>query len=218
MDHTQAIQEGFAERYLLLELTPAQRDQFEEHFFECPICSADVQSGAAFIDNARAVLGTNPEPVPAPHMFAKFGLPFQSTAFLTVCLAILVAYQNIITIPAMRSGSSAGASAELVAAVSLIGMGSRDASRPVIIPHGRDIVLSLDVPSSSDFTSYSFQVQDSRNQVRVNLPIPAEKAKDSVILSIPGSDLPPGRYEIMIVGKRSSGAVQELSRVPAAVK
>ena len=32
-----------AERYLLGELTDAERDQFEEHFFDCSACADDVR-------------------------------------------------------------------------------------------------------------------------------------------------------------------------------
>ena len=35
MDHSEAVQLMATERYLLGELSPDQREAFEEHFFEC---------------------------------------------------------------------------------------------------------------------------------------------------------------------------------------
>jgi hypothetical protein len=35
MDHNQAVREKATERYLLNELDPGVRDQFEEHLFDC---------------------------------------------------------------------------------------------------------------------------------------------------------------------------------------
>ena len=56
MDHTEATRELMTERYLLGELSPAQKDAFEEHFFSCGECAEAVAQGAYFVDNARAAL------------------------------------------------------------------------------------------------------------------------------------------------------------------
>ena len=44
MDHTQAISEKMTEKYLLDELTPQLRENFEEHFFDCLECARDVKA------------------------------------------------------------------------------------------------------------------------------------------------------------------------------
>jgi anti-sigma factor RsiW len=56
MDHEEAIKIRAAERYMLGELSPGERDDFEAHFFECAICGAEVRSADLFIENLRAVL------------------------------------------------------------------------------------------------------------------------------------------------------------------
>ena len=56
MDHTDAVQQMTAERYLLEELTPEERNRFEEHAFDCPECALDLRAGAAFVDEAKAQL------------------------------------------------------------------------------------------------------------------------------------------------------------------
>ena len=43
MDHSEAVTKKMAESYLLEELTPEQRDAFEEHYFDCPECAKDVK-------------------------------------------------------------------------------------------------------------------------------------------------------------------------------
>jgi anti-sigma factor RsiW len=55
MDHSQALGLHAAEKYLLGELAPEVREQFEAHYFECGECANDVKAGAAFIDCARAL-------------------------------------------------------------------------------------------------------------------------------------------------------------------
>ena len=45
--------EDTAERYLLGEMTEADREQYEEHFFSCADCAEDVRTTAAFLDDVK---------------------------------------------------------------------------------------------------------------------------------------------------------------------
>ena len=53
MDHTEAIETMAAQRYVLDEMTPEDRDAFEEHFFGCAECHADVKDGETIADTLR---------------------------------------------------------------------------------------------------------------------------------------------------------------------
>ena len=65
MDHDMVVRQKMTERYLLNELDPAARDEFEEHFFDCKDCAFDVQAGALFVEQSKVVLAEKPEPVAA---------------------------------------------------------------------------------------------------------------------------------------------------------
>ena len=56
MDHNEALRLHAVEKYVLGELRPSLRDEFEEHFLECQECALDVKAAAEFVDNVRAVL------------------------------------------------------------------------------------------------------------------------------------------------------------------
>src|SRR5450432_65658 len=56
MDHSEAVQQMAAERLLLDELTVEERDEFEEHLFDCPECALDLRSGVAFVNEAKVQL------------------------------------------------------------------------------------------------------------------------------------------------------------------
>ncbi len=60
MEHTQAIQLKAAERYVLGELPRDLREQYEEHFFSCVECAEEVNLAAAFVENSRAAMGSEP--------------------------------------------------------------------------------------------------------------------------------------------------------------
>ena len=66
MDHSEALQQMAAERYLLDELTPDAREAFEEHLFDCPECALDLRAGAAFVEEAKAQLPKLAGALPAP--------------------------------------------------------------------------------------------------------------------------------------------------------
>lgn len=55
MEHDEATRLEAAERYVAHELSAAERDDFEEHFFECPRCADEVRFELVFAANMRAV-------------------------------------------------------------------------------------------------------------------------------------------------------------------
>src|SRR3954454_18681663 len=53
MEHQDWIDSMAAETYTLGDLEPAKRDAFEEHFFDCPICSNNVRDAAKLVAGIR---------------------------------------------------------------------------------------------------------------------------------------------------------------------
>ena len=49
MSHDEAVRCFAAEQYLLEELTPELREEFEQHLFDCHECAIDLRAGAAFL-------------------------------------------------------------------------------------------------------------------------------------------------------------------------
>jgi anti-sigma factor RsiW len=56
VDHQSALNGSFTERYVLEELAAAEAAEFEEHFFECPMCAEDVRRASVLAANLKAVL------------------------------------------------------------------------------------------------------------------------------------------------------------------
>jgi hypothetical protein len=223
MDHTQAIDGKFTERYLLGELTPAQRDQFEEHFFDCAICADDVQFGAVFVDNARALLREGPiseETATSPHksVYARYGLPFQSAALAFVVLLCVVGYENVVTIPNLKSSRAAGVRApEILPTVSLVGMGARAESNPVGAPVARDFIFEMEIPGGPEFTGYLCEIRDQADTLKFSVPVSTQQARDTVRLAIPAGTLPAGNYKLLVTGEKPGGAQQKLVQYPVQI-
>src|SRR2546428_642297 len=56
MDHSEAVRLQAAVKYVLGELPPAQRDEYEEHCFDCAECALDLKAAAVFVDTTREVM------------------------------------------------------------------------------------------------------------------------------------------------------------------
>src|SRR5688572_13802191 len=55
MNHEETIGTHTVERYSLDEMTSDEREAFEQHYFECNECWADVRRAEIFAQNARLV-------------------------------------------------------------------------------------------------------------------------------------------------------------------
>jgi anti-sigma factor RsiW len=104
MEHVEAVDTLAIERYLLEEMTPEERESFEEHFFTCAECAEDARAAVKMADGARRGLArdtggataADPGVVvpfrPAPVRWrTSVALPWAAAALLAVGLA----YQTV---------------------------------------------------------------------------------------------------------------------------
>ena len=106
MDHDLVVRQKMTERYLLGELDPEIRDEFEGHYFGCRECALDVHAGSLLIEESKAVLAETPQPVPTNAPVPAPGrLGWLRPVFALPVLALLLAvigYQNLVTYPRMQ--------------------------------------------------------------------------------------------------------------------
>src|ERR1700758_1532691 len=106
MDHEEAVRQNATERYLLDELDPELRDQFEEHLFDCQECALDVRAGAMFVEQSKVILA---EPQasyavvqqPARETAKRGWFAWLRPAFAVPVFALLLAvigYQNFVMV------------------------------------------------------------------------------------------------------------------------
>src|ERR1700760_2124012 len=108
MNHNEAIREQAVERYLLGELAEDARARFEEHFFDCTICAAELKTGAVFVDALRAdrqfAATQKPDLRIVPKRTAPWLRPWLVPALAASLL--IVAYQNVLVLPSMRRAAA----------------------------------------------------------------------------------------------------------------
>jgi len=62
MTHLEAVKGRLAEGYLLGDLSMEQLEEYEEHYFGCPVCAEEVKLGAVFLANVKGILETSRTP------------------------------------------------------------------------------------------------------------------------------------------------------------
>jgi hypothetical protein len=228
MDHSEAVEQMATERYLLDELSPELREAFEEHLFDCKECTLDLRSGAAFVDGARAQL-----PEIATHVAASpsrgtvqpaakkrarkqswsswWQPAFAMPAF--ACLLALIGYQNLKTIPALRSSMS---EPRLLHWTS-IHAGTRGAASVALVADRKQgAVLLIELPQGSSYTSFIFDLHDPQNRQVWTKTVSATGAgvggNGTVSLLIPGAGLQEGAYTIAITGLNAQGERSVIDR------
>jgi hypothetical protein len=219
MNHQEATQQGAVEKYLLDELAPPERDEFEEHFFDCPECAEDLRMTAAFLDTAARELErfTPERPAPerpaperpapkraGPSRFAFLFRPaFAAPAFAT--LLLVIAYQNGVVYPRLAAELAASRTPEILASVSLIGGNSRGTAIPsVTLPRNQPLLLTLDIPTAERFTSYTCVLMAPSGAVVGRVPVSAEQAKDTVSIRVPLGQWRSGEYRLIVQGHSPS--------------
>jgi len=220
MDHSQAVQQMAAERYLLDELTPDAREAFEEHLFDCPECALDLRAGAAFVDEAKAQLPEIMASLPAParagtgrpkvkrnHWLAWWRPAFAAPAF--AALLIVLGYQNLVTFPALRTAAN---QPRLVPLAPLHGATRGAAHLTVTADRKHGVALPVDLPLEpgiANYISYSIDLYDPQGRLAfagvVAAPGEGARGDQPFSLVIPGAMLRNGAYSVAVSGVAPHG-------------
>jgi hypothetical protein len=226
MDHGEAIKMMSAERYLLDELTPEQREAFEQHLFECQVCALDLRAGAAFINEAKNQLpelaAQAPSSTPAqtnrqkPQSGKKRSFSLWQPAFALPAFAVMlavIAFQNVSTIPALRKS----AAEPRILQSNAIHAGTRgNTHTAVVADRSQGLSLSIELPQTSAYSSYSFELYGANGKSLWTQSLSGSNSDTMdgklVTLVIPGAGLQSASYSLSVVGVTSQNSRVEIDR------
>jgi hypothetical protein len=218
MDHTQAVSEHSAERYLLGEMPAVEAEAFERHYFECRECALAVEAGQVFVANGRAVLGdaepeadrkSAPEAPRQSLWDALFGWRHNPAFAFSLAAALvfggLSLYQGAVLIPSLRHTLD---EARVVPWFQLAPATRGDASR-VTVPVGtRWFSVAADIPPDAHFPGYLCDLS-AGGQVRFSLDAPAPALGQPITIQLSRNELPAGTYDLAIYGVDADGRKRE---------
>lgn len=205
MDHQEALQLGAVERYLLNDLPEPLRAQFEEHFFNCQDCAADLRVTADFIDLSRQELRRGNLGSATPRTLKRswwelFTRPAVLSPVFGLLLAI-IAYQNGVVLPRFSEQNSRLKQPGIVSTLSFIGANSRGGGAPSVHGSaGQPILLSFDVPANPPYPNYVCVLIDSAGAIVWRVPVSAAQAQDTVSINVPAGALRAGDYTLIVQG------------------
>ena len=228
MDHAQARDLQAVEKYLLGQLPPDECEAFEEHFFACRDCAEDLRLAAIFEVNARAVFEENPvHSASAPPaqgwlatLLASWRQPvFAVPAFAAALLCAVAGYQNLVTIPALRSQSAVGVSEEQLAVLPVRaasrGASSGDSERSFQVPKGaKSFLLQFYAGWENPAANLDCEIQDSSGRVVFRLAIRSAENGMPDALRVPTSSVFPGAWVLVVRDLAGSKPGPERSRYP----
>jgi hypothetical protein len=205
MSHDQAVSSHAAERYIVGELSDAERESFEGHYFDCPHCfeqiSADKQLIGEFLGHAREVLDPEPEKSWLAQMLGDLRRPAPVfvSALLLCALGIGVYQQSLISgFRAPREEAS------FTLKEARAGMAQIRVSRKA------GLSLTVMVSPKPEFVSYRAQIIAESGKIKYTFPV--TPADDSVTMGLRADTLTPGQYSVVVHGVTKDGAGSEVGR------
>jgi anti-sigma factor RsiW len=209
MDHPEATRIGAVERYLLEEMSARERGDFEEHFFDCPQCAADVKATAGFLDAARRELkrdafgehlaGGREPPQASKSPLARTWRPAFAGWAATLLLCVVI-YQNAVMFPRLSPRPSTPAT------LFLVGGNTRGGTIPsVTVSKLNPLLLSVDIPTADAYAGYSCVLVAQSGATVWSLPVTAEQARDTVPIVVPTTGLSRGDYTLVVRGHAKEG-------------
>jgi hypothetical protein len=190
MNHDDAIKTMAAERYILDDLEQAERDAFEEHFFDCTDCTADVRDAAKVADGVR----TGIRVVPVKH-YSRWAIAAAAAA-----VAIGLAYQFGPQIH--HPPNPPGQIAQVGAGEQLIELDTpRAPKEPFIILGKQSVSVDFVIPVTDPHPPYVCELHDDAGQLIGSKTVKTkDDAANAVSLVIRAGKFHNGNYTLGIRG------------------
>jgi len=216
MDHTEAVRIQAVEKYILGELSPFHRAQFEEHYFDCADCALNLRAGVAFAAASRQYFAestTNEKTANAPRTgWFDWLKPLVAVPTFAALIAV-IAYQNAVSIPRLKQEiasqvSSASTVPPLFSLLKVGSHGSSDSSGArVEIQPNQAFFLFFDIPQAARPADsvVLLQVQDAAGKTLIASSVSTERADKGVVLPIPPG-FREGDYKLVILNQAARGS------------
>jgi hypothetical protein len=216
MDHEGVVRQKLTERYLLGELDDQTRQEFEEHYFDCPDCAVDVRAGALFVEQTKVVLAEPPQPVPAsppattpakPGWFAWFRPAF--AAPVMALLLVVTGYQNLVMYPRLQHALNS----PRVLPFAVVNVGAWGSAEKVIsIRAGEGFLLFARIEPDASYSKYIAELYNPAGKLEWTLPIPASTTQDHYPVEVPPAAREAGNYILAVRGITAAGESKEVGR------
>jgi len=206
MDHSEALATNASDRYLLGQLSAAEADAFEEHYFDCATCADDVRLGMRFLDGGRRLVRETGDTAAVPAPVVPITSRSRWNRWVPAAAAAIVAVA--INVGLLLRMQSAVPRLGVVGAQAYFHGEARTESGPVStlkLPEGMTVELAVDVLPERSYPRYEARVLRGERILATYRLAPAI-LEDTVKIPLP--DPGPGTYAVAIVGLEPAGETE----------
>ena len=210
MEHTDAVRLQAVEKYILGELSPAARDEFETHYFDCAVCSFNLRAGIAFAAGTRQFFTEAPAQAKRSPSAGWFSwLKPMVAAPVMAALLFIIGYQYTVSSP--RSNPAVGTWFSLVES-NVKG----PAGQVFNIAPGQSFSVFFDITAQPKSAESVFEVElvDPAGKAVSSATVSAQAAQKSVLYSIPSPSQ--GEYKL-VISEKAAGSTAKVSEIPFTV-
>ena len=202
MDHDLAVKSQACEKYLLGELSPDLRDAYEEHYFSCAECAAQLRMAAELIGAGQHIFAKTPDlaasapAVREPDGWSRWLRPAFAIPVMAGLL-LIVGYQNVVLIPQLQQSQSP----RVLPMFSLISANTRGETLPVFAAQpNQPFGLYVDIPVDPEIPNYKVSVQDPSGKTILSSSLDYAQAQKTQVLVI-NPERKSGKYSLVIIGQ-----------------
>jgi Putative zinc-finger len=204
MDHSEVVRLKAVEKYMLSELSPEVREEFEEHFFDCAECASDIKALDRFRAASRMIfedeIAAGARQKPRKEWFAWLRPAIAVPAI--AALGAAVVFLTTVTIPRLREQATKGTTAEVYeSSYRLQGNTRSGNTSPVEVVSNQSFALDFDFIPSASFERYEGRLVDSSGKSVLVFPVQADEANKELHLVVPRGMVRTGRYTLVFLGE-----------------
>ncbi len=205
MDHNRAAETQAAEKYILGELSNAERDEFEEHYFSCRICADQVRETAGFVEDAAAVLRSGLAEASAerreparPRFWSWIPNPRFAFSLAAAGLLLVVAAAQFVQIRGLRGQLATALAPQAVIGTTLQPLTRSEGNVVPIGPSVARFELIMDVDPEVRASEYSYEIRSAAGDWMAGGSVPAPPAGAGLHLLLPAARFAPGAYSLRL--------------------
>ena len=178
MTHQEAVDTLATERYLLDDMAGTDREAFEEHFFSCEACAADLRTASAMLQGAQEGFAgqatSNVVTMPVKRAAVSAPAWYRSAApawAAAAVLALVAGYQSLVIVPSLRQDTAPRA----IVPVTLRPESRGGETMVAPVSPSEPVSLALDVNDAPQGGELAFELNsaDGRHIVSGRAPAPA---------------------------------------------
>jgi Putative zinc-finger len=227
MDHSEVLRLKAVEKYILGELSPEDREQFEEHYFDCPECASDIKALARIRSASRMILEEDAAAEVSPRAQRKehgwFAWLKPIVAVPVIAALAAIAIFQAVTIPGLRERAAAGQTAQIYASsYRLQGTTRGEGNSQVTVPPNESFGLDLDFTPSAAFERYEGSLIDPTGKPVLTFAVKGEDVNKELHLVVPAGVARSGKYALVFDGEsgttKSVPGAKEVQRLSFVVE